>query len=70
MSSLQDSTALMLVFSSSIVILMEERMALKLGKFSGFSSFTLTMPCSPTGEVATHLYSQPTKAYSTTSLRC
>jgi len=42
-----------------MVTLMDERMTLELGKFSGFSSFTLTMPYHPTGGVATYLYNQP-----------
>ena len=62
-SSLQESTALIPDVSNSMVTLMDERMTLELGKFSGFSSFTLTMPCHPTGGEATHLYTaagQPT----------
>ena len=42
--------------SNPMVTLMDERMTLELGKFSGFSSFTLTMPCHSTGGEATHLY--------------
>ena len=42
-----------------MVTLMDERMTLELGKFSGFSSFTLTMSCHPTGLVVTYLYNQP-----------
>ena len=42
--------------SNPMVTLMDERMTLELGKFSGFSSFTLTTPCHPTGGEATHLY--------------
>jgi len=56
LSSLQESTALIPDVSNSMVTLMDERMELKLGKFSGFFSFTLTMPCLPTGGVATLLY--------------
>ena len=42
-----------------MVTLMDERMTFELGKFSGFSSFTLTMPYHPTEGVATYLYNQP-----------
>ena len=62
-SSPQESTALIPDVSNSMVTLMDERMTLELGKFSGFSSFTLTMPCHSTGGEATHLYTaegQPT----------
>ena len=52
------STALIPDVSNSMVILMDERMTLELGKFSGFSSFTLTMPCSPR-ERWVHIYRQP-----------
>ena len=55
-SNLQESTALIPDVSNSMVTLMDERMTLELGKFSGFSSFTLTMPCHSTGGEATHLY--------------
>ena len=58
-SSLQESTALIPDVCNSMVTLMDERMTLELGKFSGFSSFTLTMPCHPTGGEATHLYTAP-----------
>ena len=58
-SSLQESTALIPDVSNSMVTLMDERMTLELGKFSGFSSFTLTMSYHPTGGVATYLYNQP-----------
>ena len=55
-SSLQESTALIPDVSNSMVTLMDERMTLKLGKFSDFSSFILIMSCLPTGGVATLLY--------------
>ena len=58
-SSLQESTALIPDVSNSMVTLMDERMTLELGKFSGFSSFTLTMSCHLTRGVATYLYNQP-----------
>ena len=46
--------------SSSIFTLIELRgRHSSWGSFLGFSSFTLTIPCHPTGGVATHIYSQP-----------
>ena len=46
--------------SSSIFTLIELRgRHSSWGSFLGFSSFTLTMSCLPTGGVATHIYSQP-----------
>ena len=71
-SSIQESTALIPDVSNSMVTLMDEKMTLELGKFSDLSSFTLTMPCLPTGGVATLLYKgcrQP-KHTPRTSLRC
>jgi len=71
-SSLQKSTALIPDVSNSMVTLMDERMTLELGKFSGFSSFTLTMPCSPR-ERWVPIYRQPgagSQGTCQTSLRC